>query len=393
MRITGTFLATLVFALSASPAGTTLLFGDQDLDSILLTRDRNGDGDAADANESRLFFGAGNASGLTAPTGNVFAIQRTDDGSVVFGDGDTDTIYRVRDLNGDRDAMDAGEAAVWFSAGNAGGLPLLTPNGVAQGGDGAIYVVEADVLSTPNGDFVYRTVDLNSDGDANDAGEASTWLDLKALNGSSSAFEILFDDDAAYVIDTAGSDSNRIYRAQDLDNSGAVDSGEVSVFIDDTNVFGAPVDFAMAIGDDGSLFTIDLTGSHQVFRLVDLDGSGSIDAAGEATEVWNDTFLPVGFDALAAFDIAFAEDSLFWISNAGGSSPEGDSIYRLTDLDQDGTFFGAGETAVWSSRTLTGDVPSRGRSLAAFQVVPEPGTLPLMAGALALLAFAARRRA
>jgi hypothetical protein len=56
---------------------------------------------------------------------------------VSVGDGASDAVYRPRDRNGDGDAMDPGEADVRFSeAGNAAGLTLLTPKGLAKGPDG-----------------------------------------------------------------------------------------------------------------------------------------------------------------------------------------------------------------------------------------------------------------
>lgn len=144
-------------------------------------------------------------------------------------------------------------------------------------------MVEADVVSTPNGDYVYRTQDLNDDGDAEDAGDATLWLDLKALNPAASAFEVSFDGDAAYVTDTDGADSNIIYRAEDIDGDGTVSAGEVTRFIDGDNAFGVPVDFAMD-ARGGSVFLrefLDTAGPMSVFELTDLDGSGLIDAAGE----------------------------------------------------------------------------------------------------------------
>src|SRR5262245_15719193 len=158
-----------------------VLYGDQLEDSVYLLTDLNADGDAADAGEHNVFFNGANASGLVNPTTNVFDVFQASNGSVYVAEGDTDSVYRVRDLNGDGDGNDAGEANVWFSAaGNAGAFTLPTPNGVAQGADGAIYFVNAGVGSAP-ADRVYRTVDLNNDGDANDAGEATVFVDLQTL--------------------------------------------------------------------------------------------------------------------------------------------------------------------------------------------------------------------
>ena len=94
---------------------------------------------------------------------------------LLLGDQRADALFLLTDLNFDGDAQDAGEAAVWFDAANAEGLPLVTPNGIAEGADGAIYITNAGVRSSPQ-DVVYRTQDLNGDGDYLDAGETATLI-------------------------------------------------------------------------------------------------------------------------------------------------------------------------------------------------------------------------
>ena len=233
-----------------------VLLGDQGSssiegsDKIYLLVDTNGDGDAADEGERIVFFDETNAEGLGgedgSPTGNILNIgQSSTDGSVYAGDGDTDAVYRLKDLNGDGDANDAGESTVWFSeADNAAGFTLPTPNGIAEGPDGAIYIVNAGVSSRP-ADAIYRTVDLNGDGDANDEGEASIWLDLTTLVPTSSPYDLSFIGDRGYLIDPSGSAEDSIYTFADLDGSGAIEADEFSVFATKTNT-GAPIDFTAA---------------------------------------------------------------------------------------------------------------------------------------------------
>ena len=129
------FAASIAGVSHAQPAPMSariggVLVGDLTLDTIYLTRDLNGDGDVSDPGETTVFFDDTNASGLAGSTGNIFAIFQSVDRSVYFADGGSDTVYRLRDLNNDRDAQDAGEAAVWFSAANAEGFGLPTPNGI-----------------------------------------------------------------------------------------------------------------------------------------------------------------------------------------------------------------------------------------------------------------------
>ncbi|MEO0825510.1 MAG: PEP-CTERM sorting domain-containing protein [Cyanobacteria bacterium J06639_16] len=344
-----------------------LYVGDQTLDAIYLTQDTNQNGDANDPGEINIFFDGSNASGLADPTGSVFTLLQGSQDFLYYGDGNTDSVYRLLDQNQDGDALDLGEANIWFSADNAGGLPLLTPNGLAQGSDGAIYIVEADTRSTPNGDFVYRTEDLNGDGDANDAGEARVWLDLKALNPNSSAFEITFIGDVAYIIDSVGIETNVIYRAEDKDGSGVIEAGEATVLIDETQ---APVDFALT-SDGDNLFTLELldfAGPQSIFKIED-------GATAMATEAWNNTALPDEFSLFAAFSIAAGPNGELAITSNGGD-PNEDNIFRLLDLNQDGDYFDQGETIVYASRQLNGLFPERPRTVAYRTPTPDAASVP-----------------
>lgn len=399
-RIAAT-VAALVAGTAAAHAATVphFLYSDQSTDQVILTRDLNGDGDANDPGETQVFLDANNASGLTTPTGSVFTMTQGRDGAVYIGDGPTDTVYRLRDNNGNNTAQDAGEASVWFSADNAGGLSLHTPNGVATGPDGAVYIVEADTRGNPDGDFVYRTQDLNGDGDANDAGEAVKWLDLQALNANSSAFEIRFDGDTAYIADTVGGDPNVIYRARDTNGDGSVTPDEVTQFITEDNAQGIPVDFAME-AQNGSLYLwefLNFSGPQSLFRLTDLDGSGTI-GAGEGVEVWNSTLLPQGITSFVGFGIGINDDgSVLLTSNARDAA--GDNLFYLVDLNGDGDYLDPGETNVWLARSQHGTLPNRARNAIGYvptqapAPVPLPAGAPLILGALgALAALRTRRR-
>lgn len=295
--------AQVASARAASIGG--IFVADQTLDKIYLTQDRNGNGNANDAGEISIYFDGSNASGLASPTGNVFTMLQARNGFVYYGDGDTDSVYRLFDLNRNGNALDGGEANIWFSAlGNAGGLTLNTPNGLAEDSSGAIYVVEADTVGSPTGDFVYRTLDLNGDGDAQDVGEASVWFDLQALNPASSPFEIAFLDDVAFISDTAGGNP-RVYRAEDTNGDNSIAPlTEANIFIDGTNPFGIGVFYFGFDAGIASLYGLDLD-SLSVFRLTDENNSGDIDSASEGLKVWDPSAIPSEFAAgPGAFSLA-----------------------------------------------------------------------------------------
>lgn len=361
----------------AAPAGPKLggvLIGDIRLDQVLMSRDLDGDGNADGADEVKAYFDATNASGLPNPTGSVFALHRGTSGYTYAADGGSDAVYRLVDANHDGDANDAGEAKIWFSeAENAAGFTLPTPNGVYEAKDGAVYIVNAGVRSRPQ-DAVYRTEDLNGDGDANDAGEAKLWLDLSALAsqtigadpGVSSAFDIVFSGRTAYIADTVGRESDVIFRAQDRNRNGVIDAGELNVYIDANNVFGAPVSTGLAAqGRDLYVLESSSRATQSIYRLRDYNRNGVIDESSEAEQVWSEDKVPQGVELGSSFGLTISPAGELYLTSAGREAA--DNVFRLVDLDGDGRYMSEGETILW--RSGNGSAPVEfARSLA---VEPE----------------------
>jgi len=338
-----------------------LLVADLSLDGVWITRDLDGDGNARDAGESSIWFDASNESGLPEPTGSPFSLFVSIDRSVFVGDGGTDSVYRLVDLNNDRDANDAGEATVWFSAA-ASGADLATPNGLWQDDAGALYILTAGTSSTQ--DAIYRTIDLNDDGDALDPGEASLWFDLQSLVPDSSAFELVFIGEAAFFVDLLGSGTDAIIRAVDADGDGMIEAGEFDVFLDDANPFGVAIGLALATDGQG-LYVMENLGSQEqiLYRLEDLNGDGFIDAFDEVTELWNESLVPDGVELGSSNALAVGPDGQVMVASSGGTAA--DNLFRLVDVDGDGRFLGAGETLLYlDGGDGSGDLLDNPRSLA-----------------------------
>ncbi|WP_291297534.1 TIGR03118 family protein [Elioraea sp.] len=335
---------------------------------VLLLRDLDGDGRATGAGEVTVFFDHTNASGLASPTESVFTLLQASDRSVYAGDGITDAVYRLVDRNRDGDANDAGEATLWFSQANAAGFTLPTPNGLAEGPDGAIYIVNAGVASRPS-DSIYRTVDLNDDGDANDEGEATLWLNLQTVVATSSPFELVFSGNVAYLLDPSGAAPDTIWRIEDRDGSGMIEAAtEVTAFAVKETAFGAPLDFAL--GQDGGTLLVwewldSARTSWSLYGLTDLDGSGAIDQARESVELWNSTLLPEGFTPFAGF--AVAGDGLGNIVlTSNGAAPGQRFVVALEDRNGDG-LYSADETTILASAVDTPDTLHRPRAVEFFE--------------------------
>jgi len=354
----------------SGPLGGGILVGDLSLDKVLITRDLDGNGDVESAGEVSSYFDETNLSGLPQPTRGVFSLHQGRSGYQYVGDGNTDTVYRLDDANHDGDANDANEATVWFSdSDNAAGLTLPTPNGIFEASDGAVYIVNAGVSSRPT-DGVYRTEDLNGDGDANDEGEATLWLDLGVLAASltgtdpnrSSAFDIAFIGKTAYIADTMGGEADVIFRARDRNNNGVIDAGELSVFIDENNIFGAPVATGLTVLGKALYVSESSRSAHQrIFRLRDNNKSGTIDDALEAVEVWNESQVPADVELGSSFGLTMTSAGELYLTSAG--SDMSDNVFRLIDLDADGRYLSEGETIVWRSGQGPGEAVEFARSL------------------------------
>jgi alpha-tubulin suppressor-like RCC1 family protein len=344
-----------------------VLLGDQgssdpDSGKVFLLVDTNGDGDAADAGERIVFFDTSNASGFASPTENVFQVHQASDGAVYVGDGDTDTVWRLVDGNNDGDANDAGEATAWLTPANAAGVSTVTPNGIGEGPDGAIYIVNAGVSSRPQ-DAIYRTEDLNGDGDADDAGETTVWLDLQTVVATSSPYDLSFVGDTAYLIDPSGSAEDTIFAIRDADGNGTISTDEVTAFATKTAT-GAPIDFTAAANENGVLVWEWLAdGANTLVRLTDIDGDGTI-GAGETREVWNTSELPEGFAAFAGFSVAVSGNQVALTSNGDANER---NVFLLTDRNGDGDYFDADETAVLASNALDETTLLRPRAVAFYE--------------------------
>jgi hypothetical protein len=368
-------LATLAGAAAAQPMPVErrtfgLLASDTQLEAIFLLRDFNGNGTATDVDETTVYVDATNLSGEAQVSGNVFAIVQAIDGSVYVGEGDSDTVYRVRDLNGDGDAQDKGEVVVWFRS--TPEFPIPSPNGIGFDSTGAVYILTAGVASIGVPTAVFRTVDTDGDGTATGAGEVTLWLDAPALIGASTPFELSFIGDVAHFGDLRGGAADAIIRAHDADGDHTISAGELNVFIEDGNPFGVPCSFSAA-SDGVALYVHESTASvspQRLFRLEDLNSNTVIDAAEETREMWNELRVPAGLSFANSFAIAVGPPGMMAVSSNGSETQ--DNVYLLRDLDGSGDFLQQGETTAFQQ----GNADGFAENVRAIQFIAPPGCAP-----------------
>jgi len=339
-----------------------LLVSDLVGDKIYLCRDLNGDGDALDAGEINVWLDNANAGGFLLVTGAVLSILPSYDGSVYFSDLDTGAVFKCRDLNDDGDVNDDGEISYFYQG--FGSIPAGSPNGLALDSLGRLHLSKARLVTSDSASVV-RLEDRNDNGDAFGAGEATVYMNLNALatDGRQPVpFDICFDFQTGYAVDQ-GPNPDVVYRFVDENGDGVISAVERSVFMTDQE-FGVRTNQAFA-NDGAAFYTIGRSGGaanpQQLFKLVDGDGSRSINDASEVTQVWSKASTPPGFNMGTAAAIALGADKIAVLSF--GSSDQ-DNVFLLRDSNGDGLFTGAGETTVFVSSLTFESLLSTGRAVA-----------------------------
>lgn len=363
-------LLVLLAILAANPASLAqrrFIASDRTSAALWRFADANGDG-AIDSGEVNVFFDGTNASGVAAPaTLNALSVRR--DGLVAYGDTDSGrrNIVFARDNNGNGNAQDAGEARVVVDSTNASGIILTAPQGTAFDSRGRLYVANS-ASSSAGADAIYRLVDLNGNGDFQDAGEITEYVGVPYFgpgNGPRVPIEIVFDSADVLWLRESSAGAYGIHRFQDIDGNGrADDPGEATVFFDTTNQstiaigagFGLDIDpvrpRSFYIHNLGALST------DQVIRVSDLDNDGDANDAGEAQIVF-----ATNEDGFTSVDVLALYDGRILFTNTVGPA-----AVLLTDLDADNLFSGAGERTTFYSNPAA----SLG-SLRQINILPCPG--------------------
>lgn len=281
-------VAALVLAAHAGGAGsglTVVFVADPTLDRVFRLQDFDEDGDFDSAGETVVFY--------DGPTGAFAFLEpvavATDPHDQVFvGDSTLDRILLLRDDDENGDATSSGESLVYFDGspgGNASGVLMPQVTGLALRILGTLWVtnVKPDGSST-----VIRLHDTNGDRDANDAGEARVYLDLLAGSPTQPTMITSLDvgyDGLVYVVQDGTAYAPGLYRLIDLDGDGTIDlpSELQAVWLPAaTN----PDLIAAEVGREGEWYLLDR--AHDEVRMgFDVDSDGDIDDATEAAPFWS----------------------------------------------------------------------------------------------------------
>src|SRR5262245_4624223 len=293
-----------VLLLSLAPglmAQNQFLVADRDSKALFRAHDVDGNGVITDPGELHMWFDAANAPGTVGPN-NPTALAISACGVTVMGDQGNQLVYRLIDLNEDGDAQDLGESIVFADATNSAGISFAFPTGAAFDAQCVTYVVNAG--NALGNDGIYRLIDLNGDGDAQDqvngVHEVSVYVGEGAFgsgNGPFSPQEIFFDSSSVGYLRNSSANLHGIYRFQDLNGNGRADEiikgqSEFTVFFDSTNASGVPISAGFPLAPDpvrpGAIYTLQLAagGVDQLLRVADTNSDLDAQDAGEAVMVW-----------------------------------------------------------------------------------------------------------
>jgi len=247
-------------------------------------------------------------AGTVAQAGQPYLVSHRSPGEVL----------RLEDINGDGDALDAGEITLW-----AGGF--AQPAEIAAQG-ATIHLVDAGLGSGNN--RVLRLVDLNGDGDALDVGEKTTWVD-----GLTNPWGIDHDGLGSWFV--ADRSNFAVWRLVDVNGDGdALDVGEKTMFAQ--GIF----DAFSVLFDAGGLFVSSFV-NDVVHRVIDLNGDGDALDVGENLVVTPVIDSPGGLRRDSAGGLLVA-------------SINGDTLYRGRDKNSDGDFLDVGETLSYADNAFGG---------------------------------------
>ncbi len=319
---------------------------DSNLDRIARVRDLDFNGDFNGPGEVVVFYD--DTLGAFALTNNV-NIESRRDGTLWVSDTGQDFVLRLEDLDGNGDAHGPGEAKIYFDANNGSGVAVPSMQGMHWQGH-VLWVANTQSGSTGK-DTILRLEDLNGNGDAQDPGEAieyyvSSDLSLGGAANDSLAQDVHvgLDGKVYYLeIGTTGVYAKGIYRLEDLNGNGTIDSpAEVTAFFIPPPQAAQAFFWNLTQDSDGYWYLAD-TGNDFIWRARDDNGDGVIDPSTEAKKYW------ISPAASLIWDIRVGADGVLY----AGESQNNERFFAMRDLNGDGTIDPATEVSVVYDELVT----------------------------------------
>ncbi len=342
-------------------AQSRYVLADRTNNAIYAITDLNNNGLINEPGEVALFFNATNAAG-TLNVDNPSCMTVGPGGAVVLGDQVNRNIYNFRDLNHDGDALDVGESLVVADATNASAVSFAFPTGAAFDPAGNLYIVNAGNTFGNDGIYKLVDLDsdgkFQSAGEV--TAYVGAGGPFGPGNGAYSPQEIFFAGGSGgppYVgyLHNSSTNLHGVFKFVDLNGNGNCDdAGEFTLFWGLGNVPGIVPSAGFALEPDaarpGAMYSQQTaTGSiDQVLRIQDLNNDGDAQDAGESVIVFSS-----GETGLTLIDLVSLPNGQLLLTDNSGKR-----VIVLTDLDNDGLFTSAGERVTYFANTslLVGDI-------------------------------------
>ncbi|MGC3970451.1 MAG: hypothetical protein QM775_24880 [Pirellulales bacterium] len=335
------------------PRTQDLFVVDSTFDGVWRLSDQNQDGDYNDPGEVTVFYSDLTPGGIALT--NPSCVVAAPDGTVYVADTTNDIVLALRDQNGDGDANDPGEFRVFFtSITNASGITMASAQGITIDAIGRLFLAVANA-GTVGQDMILKLQDLDGDGDADDLGEASVYCLIPtgagAVGNSIPTKVVAAADGNLYYTDVASTTATTkgVYKLEDLDHNGDCNGpGEVSLFW--TPPFTAsPFYWSLAVDANMNFYVTDHSTNRTVYRGRDADHSGTISAA-ETTVFFTEA-------SATWWDVVLRDDGVVLLVNA--STP--DRLTACVDLNNDGDALDPGESSLaYASGTSPTAISVRG---------------------------------
>ncbi len=312
---------------------------DSSNDRIARVRDLDFDGDFDGPGEVEVFYD--DTLGPFSLSNNV-NIESRRDGTLWVSDTSFDFLLRLEDLDGNGDAHGAGEATIFFDVGNGSGIAVPSMQGLHWQGD-VLWV--ANTQAGPSGkDTILRLEDLNGNGNAQDPGEAleyyvSSDLSLGGASGDSNVQDVQVGlDGALYYLETGSTGvlAKGLYRLEDLDSSGTIDSpAEVTAYFIPPAQAAQAFFWNVSLDAQGYWYLAD-TGNDFIWRARDDNGDGVIDPSTEAKKYW------IAPSSSLIWDLRVGADGVLY----AGESQNNERIFAMRDSNGDGSIDPVTEVSV-----------------------------------------------
>ncbi|MEM7166913.1 MAG: IPT/TIG domain-containing protein [Planctomycetota bacterium] len=334
-----------------SVVGSRLFFSDTTNDAIYVARDLNSDGDFQDAGEIQVFY---DDSSANVDLGLPKALHFGPDGALYVGDSSADVILRLEDTDGDGNANGPNDSTVFFDSSSS--TPAFTSLGsMGFDGDGYLFFTDSGAGSSANQSLV-RIRDDNGDGFCSQAaGEVLFVHEQASTTGVAGRWAgMAFDSDGSIIVMEYGLAQDDIYRLVDLNGDGdSNDAGEQILYFNEdpagtliTLTFVENMARGYEIPGQGRPMWVNNYTADQFLRFLDTNGDDYISNDSEVTIFW-DVNQADGVIPGITWGFALDPSGKIYIAEGGSTSAgTGDSMVVLEDLNGDGDANDTGEAIV-----------------------------------------------